>query len=209
MFKNRYFIFAGILAIIILLPLISYLSVKSGAEIRRNAQPSERLDSVGIPFPNYFFISQRGDTITTERMHGKVLVFELFSASCADDTAKERHPLFELQEDYNGKTLSLRIISLITDSVFTADQLTHYSTRYAAREEWHVVYNAALHDSTLIQSYAQYLHKKDVSNINQSCPENVLLIDKSGVIRGCYNILDETQYNDLYKDVLYLIDRKI
>lgn len=206
--KKRHFIFAGILAIIIVLPILSYLSVKSGAEVRRNVHASAMYDSIGYTFPNYYFISHRGDTITSERMHGKVIVLELFSAKCKDDPEKITHPLFELQEDYNTKTLSLRFISLITDSVYTNTDLEEYATRYAARDQWHVVNDTNTILNPVPESYNQYLQKKGVENSNLSCPENVLLIDKNGIVRGCYNIFNEQQYADLYNDILFLIDKK-
>lgn len=207
MFKKKHFVFAGILAIIIVLPLISYLLVKSGADIRKNAQPSSRLDAQGVAFPSYYFISQRGDTITTDRMQGKVVVLELFSATCKDSGYKERHPLFELQEDYNAKTLRLRIISVIMDSVNTMADLNHYAERFAAREEWHVVQDTIAGSDPVLAAYEMYLQKNDIVNANSSCPENVLLLDKNGMVRGCYDILNEQQFSDLYNDVLYLIDK--
>lgn len=207
MFKKRHFIFAGILAIIVVLPILSYLSIKSGAEVRRNVHASAIYDSIGTTFPPYYFISHRGDTITSERMRGKVIVLEMFSAKCKDDPEKATHPLFELQEDYNSKTLSLRFISLITDSDFIASDLEEYATRYAARDQWHIVYDTATTINPVIESYNQYLQKKGIENSNLSCPENVLLIDKNGIVRGCYNIFDTHEFSDLYNDILFVIDK--
>lgn len=205
MFRKRHFIFAGILAVLIVLPLISYLVVKSGAEIRKNIRPSNIYDTVGIALPAYYCISQRGDTIDSERMQGKVIVLELFSASCSHSGIL-KHPLFELQEDYNNKTLKLRFVSVITDSVYGQGDLEKYANRYAARDQWHVVYETPEAHNALVQAFNRYLEKKDVKNLNHSCPENVLLIDKRGIIRGCYDIFDKREFSDLYNDILYLID---
>ncbi|MFN3939621.1 MAG: SCO family protein [Chitinophagales bacterium] len=206
--KKKYFVFAGILIIIVVLPLISYLLVKKGYDLRVNATYSQRFDSAGTTqLPDYSFLSHRGDTISSTNMQGKVLVIELVSKNCADDSLKLRHPLFELQEDYKNKTRRLRILSVITDSVFNTAELQAYASRFAARDEWHVLGGAISTLNPVLRFYENYLQEKNIGNANLLCPENVLLIDKEGIVRGAYNIYSPQEFSDLYNDVLYLIDK--
>lgn len=208
MLKKRYFVFAGILIVIIVLPLISYLLVKKGYTLRVNATHSQRFDPESTEqLPQYYFLSHRGDTISSTTMQEKVLVIEFFSKNCINDPAKQRHPLFELQEDYKNKTLRLRILSVLTDSVYETNELQTYASRYAARDEWHVLGDTISSLNPIINFYEYYLQKKNLRNTNLLCPENVLLIDKTGIVRGAYNINSQQEFSDLYNDVLYLIDR--
>lgn len=208
MFKKRYFVFAGILIVIIVLPLISYLLVKKGYDLRVNATHTLKFDPKSTEqLPPYFFLSHRGDTINSVTMQEKVLVIEFFAKDCIEDPSKQRHPLFELQEDYKNKTLRLRILSIMTDSVFETNALQAYASRYAARDEWHVLGDTISTLNTLVSFYENYLQNKNIRNTNLLCPENVLLVDKTGIVRGAYNINSQQEFSDLYNDVLYLIDR--
>lgn len=197
------------LGLIILLPFLSWYVMKEGSELRSNntASPLYTLSSYSVPA--YQFISQRGDTISAQNMNGKVCVYELYSDDCYAERFTGRHKLFELQEDYYGKTKSLRILSInLTDATTENADLIHYSTRYAAREIWHVAGGDTAAAQQLYASFRTYLIQKNISEENFNCPEHVFLVDRKGNICGAYNLNDTKEYNALFTDILYTIDRK-
>ncbi len=206
--RRRVWVFVMLL-IIVVLPLFSVLFLKEGFKIRDEAPASARmLTDDAQPIPAYHTISHRGDTITKKRMLDKVCLIDFASYSCGTTNDARERKLFELQEDYYGKTKAFRIIThtLQPQSDLTP-QLTLMAERYAAREIWHFVSGI---DSSSISlfNFANNSFKNSPSfETDTVCPELVYLVDGDGMLRGAYNPLDENQFHDLYNDILFLVNK--
>lgn len=88
--------------------------------------------------PDYFTISHRGDTITKQKMHNKVILLDFASYSCGTTNDARERKLFEIQEDYYGKTKAFRILThTLQPTQDLTPQLKLMAERYAAREIWH------------------------------------------------------------------------
>jgi cytochrome oxidase Cu insertion factor (SCO1/SenC/PrrC family) len=188
--RGRIWVFV-MLVIIVVLPLFSVLFLKEGFKIRDEAPASSRmLNEDAVSVPAYHTISHRGDTITKKRMLGKVCLMDFASYSCGSDNDARERKLFELQEDYYGKTKAFRIIShtLQPESDLTP-QLTLMAERYAAREIWHFV-GSADKSSIALFDFANSFYKNSPSyETDTVCPELVYLVDGEGLLRGVYNPL--------------------
>jgi hypothetical protein len=183
--------------------------MKQGVELRKSNTASEYYSESSIQIPAYKLISQRGDTISAEKMKGKVCVYEFYSEDCYQGRYAGQNPLFQLQEDYYGKTLSLRIISVnLTDSSKQNTELQHYSNRYAARETWHVTGGDTSTAQNIFSACTNLLTQKNITEQNFYCPKHVFLTDRNGNICGAYLINDEKQFSALFTDILFTIDRK-
>jgi len=195
--------------LLIVLPLISYLLVRQGALIRQHAAASEYIKELpgGLP-PDQLFISQRGDTLTAERLLGKVVVVECINSTSAGKTG-ERHPLFEIQEAYEGKTLNLRFMSVWEDTGRTATtaDLAYFGSRFAVRENWHVV--SCGQPESLLSSIDEnfYNGEKKSGDSDLFFPHVVYVLNKEGHWCATYKLDDQQAYDALFNDLLYLIDR--
>jgi len=198
------------LTIILVLPLIALLLLRQGFETRRDAPHSSRLlanDLVNIPA--YNGISFRGDTITSRRMQGKVTVLHFTSASCVPVIDSLMRSLYEIQADYYGKTLSLRIITnTLEPEKDDANDMRLLSERYAGREIWHFIRAT---DSSGIRLFNWCLAESKIFNTGMetdlNCPQLVFLTDGDGKFRGAYDLRQKQQFHDLYNDILYLVNK--
>ncbi len=193
------------LTVIVALPLGSLFVLEKGFKLREEAPASDRLIQSGLqPVPDYFSISHRGDTITRSRMLGKVCIFNFVSYACGKKNDSLCHQLFEIQEDYYGKTKAFRIISpTISPATDHDHELNWMAERYSAREVWHFVHTG---DSVRTELFSWFTQKFNLES-DLSCPHFVYLVDGEGFLRGCYDPLDEKQFHDLYNDVLFLINK--
>lgn len=196
------------LGLIIVLPLISLYVMMQGADLRKNAQAGKYFHPSDISLPHYSFISQRGDTISYERMQGKICVIEFYNNNCYEERYPQTHPLFQLQEGYYQKTISLRILSVsLSDSISNDINLQHYSHRYAAREIWHVLGGNIQMADAIQKQCEQYLLLNHITTEPKTdCSSYVFVTDRSQKIIGAYDLKNPEQYDALYKDLLYIID---
>jgi len=206
--RGRVWVFVMLL-IIVVLPLFSVLFLKEGFKIRDEAPASNRmLTENAQPIPVYHTISHRGDTITKKRMLDKVCLIDFASYSCGTTNDARERKLFELQEDYYGKTKAFRIIThTLQPQTDLTPQLILMAERYAAREIWHFV-GAIDSSSIALFNFANNNFKNSPSfETDTVCPELVYLVDGDGILRGAYNPLDENQFHDLYNDILFLVNK--
>jgi cytochrome oxidase Cu insertion factor (SCO1/SenC/PrrC family) len=200
--KNLWLVVMFILLVV--LPLASYLLVKKGYSIRQNIQASQIYNPSGPKTPNFSLISHRGDTLTNSSLKDKVVIFEFIDHTSVE-AISERHPLFEIQESYKGKTLNLRIVSVWVDSTkeSSLQDLLHFANRYAVRENWNVVNGTGVDE--LMGSFTSTITNGPRDSI--LFPNIVLLMDKEGRIAGDYQPTNKEQFDALFIDVLYLIDK--
>ncbi len=207
--KSGRFWVAVMLVMIVILPVISVILLEKGFSIRKEAPASERLLLTDLQqIPDYFTVSHRGDTITKERMQNRVCVIDFASYSCGTINDARERKLFELQEDYYGKTKAFRIL---THTLHPQEDQTHQlqimAERYAAREIWHFLSDP---DSSSINLFNFCRKTLDISSSNETdsaCPQLVYLVDGEGYLRGVYDPMDEKQNQDLYNDVLFLLNK--
>ncbi len=198
------------LIIILVLPAIALLLMKKGFDTRRDAPASARLIQQNLQhIPSYTTVSFRGDTITDDRMHGKVTVLSFIRYACLPGTDSLMRKLYNIQDDYYGKTLSLRLITNTLDPVKdTEHEMQLISERHAGRETWHFVVGR---DSSGVRLFdwcaAQTEKMYKVAEPNRECPQLVYLIDSDGNFRGAYDPLKEQEFHDLYNDILFLINK--
>lgn len=203
----------GILAIIVIPALVDLFLVRQGFKVRDSTPFSDRYIQDAQAIPSYYFISQRGDTITSERMHNKVCILNFYSYACEQAIDHEERRLFTLQEDYYQKTVSFRILTITrTPQDDSTHMLNLSAQRYAAREIWHFLRNDS--DSStgagpLYRTCCSILTQSDSADINHLCFPFVFLVDRTGKLRGYYDPTQEDQYNALYQDVQYCLNQKI
>ncbi|MBK9506123.1 MAG: hypothetical protein WBP31_04570 [Chitinophagales bacterium] len=197
------------LTIIVVLPLISVIFLKEGFKIREEAPASSRMIIDNPPqIPDYFTVSHRGDTITKKRMLNKVCVMDFSTYSCGTSNDARERKLFEIQEDYYGKTKALRLIShTLNPELDQTTQIVSMAERYSAREIWHFVRTDDSSSFKFHDFSKNIFEKTGAIETDTLCPQLVYLVDGDGFLRGAYDPLIESQFHDLYNDILFLINK--
>ena len=197
------------LIIIVVLPLFSVLFLKEGFKVREEAPASDRLIQNNKPaIPNYFAVSYKGDTITKQGMLNKVCIIDFANYACGTSNDARERKLFEIQEDYYGKTKAFRVLSFtLQPEKDLNEQLQIMAERYAAREIWHFMSATDGSANKLYQFNKNIFEKKGVIETDTLCPQLVYLVDGEGFLRGAYDPLDDKQFHDLYNDVLFLVNK--
>lgn len=199
---------AVMLFMIVVLPLISVILLQKGFRVREEAPASSRLIQSELQqIPDYFTVSHRGDTITKTGMLNKVCILDFASYSCGTANDARERKLYEIQADYYGKTKAFRIL---THTLHPAEdktaQLKLMAERYAAREIWHFVSDPDSSSIKLFEWCTKTVKNNSFNETDLSCPRFVYLVDGEGNLRGVYDPLDEKQNQDLFNDVLFLLN---
>lgn len=197
------------LFIILVLPLIAYLLLEKGLHVREAAPASSSLIQQDLKtIPAYSGVSPRGDTITDTRMRGKVCVLNFTTLACMKSVDDRMRKLFEIQEDYYGKTISFRVITNTLDPQTDGlNNMRLMSERYAGREIWHFITAADSSGVKLFEWCEKNAPPQTVSETEKQCPELVYLVDGKGNLRGVYDLMQEQQFHDLYNDILFLVNQ--
>lgn len=197
------------LFIILVLPFIAYLLLQKGLHVREAAPASSRLIQQGYhTIPAYSGVSPRGDTITDSRMRGKVCVLNFTTLACMRSVDDRMRKLFEIQEDYYGKTISFRVITNTLDPQTDGlNNMRLISERYAGREIWHFITAADSSGVKLFEWCEKNAPLQSVSETESQCPGFVYLVDGKGNLRGVYDLMQDQQFHDLYNDILYLVNQ--
>ena len=206
--KGRLWV-AVMLFMIVILPLISVFLLQKGFKVREEAPASSRLIQTDLQqIPDYFTISHRGDTITKQKMHNKVILLDFASYSCGTTNDARERKLFEIQEDYYGKTKAFRILThTLQPAQDLTPQLKLMAERYAAREIWHFLSDPDSSSIKLFDFCNKNTNNITFSETDYACPRFVYLIDGAGNLRGVYDPLDVKQNQDLYNDILFLLNK--
>jgi len=206
--KGRLWV-AVMLFMIVILPLISVILLQKGFKVREEAPASGRLIQTDLQqIPDYFTISHRGDTITKQGMHNKVCILDFVSYSCGTANDARERRLYEIQADYYGKTKAFRLLThTLNPGEDRTPQLKLMAERYAAREIWHFLSDPDSSSLRLFDFCNSSTNNISFSETDSACPRFVYLVDGDGFLRGVYDPLDEKQNQDLYNDILFLLNK--
>jgi protein SCO1 len=220
------------LCIVALLPVVSYLIVKSASDnavvmprhyfpdslINKIVDGKTYTDTVWHRLDNISLINQLGDTVSLDDIKGSIIIADFFFTRCPSICPTLTKNMKELQDamkmkDYRRKIDSsyVRFISFSVDPERdTVEALKRYADKYAVNHDtwWFLtgdkkkIYDYALNELKL------GLQDGNGVDTNFIHTEKFVLIDKNRNVRGYYNGLDSASMSKLAEDLTLLMLEK-
>ena len=220
------------LCIVALLPVVSYLIVKSASDdavvmprhyfpdsvINKIVDGKTVTDTVWHRLDNISLINQLGDTVSLDDINGSIIIADFFFTRCPSICPTLTKNMKELQDamkmkDYRRKIDSsyVRFISFSVDPERdSVAALKRYADKYAVNHDtwWFLtgdkkkIYDYALNELKL------GLQDGNGVDTNFIHTEKFVLIDKNRNVRGYYNGLDSASMSKLAEDLTLLMLEK-
>jgi protein SCO1 len=217
------------LCIVALLPVVSYLIVKSASDdavimprhyfpdsvINKIVDGKTVTDTVWHRLDNISLVNQLGDTVSLDDINGSIIIADFFFTRCPSICPTLTKNMKELQDamkmkDYRRKIDSsyVRFISFSVDPERdTVEALKRYADKYAVNHDtwWFLtgqkekIYDYALNELKL------GLQDGKGIDTNFIHTEKFVLIDKNRNVRGYYNGLDSASMSKLAEDLTLLM----
>jgi protein SCO1/2 len=220
------------LCIVALLPLVSYLIVKSASDnavvmprhflpdsvISKVVDGKQVTDTVWHKVQNISLINQLGDTVSLDDIKGSIIIADYFFTRCPSICPTLTKNMKVLQDAMRMKDFRRRIdstfVRFISFSVDperdSADVLKRYADKYSVNHDtwWFLtgdkkkIYDFALNELKI------GLQDGEGVDSNFIHTQKFVLIDKERVVRGYYNGLDSASMSKLAEDLTLLMLEK-
>lgn len=160
-------------------------------------------------------INQYGDTITEKEVAQKIVVANFFFTTCPTICPKMNNKLYKVYDKLKTRNDIVFLSHSVWPEIDTVEVLYNYSTQFDIKNNnWffltgdkHQLYNLArksylvapsIYDTTFDQGgKGDFIHT-----------ENIVLVDKNKYIRGMYDGLNDEEMEQLYQDILLLLEEK-
>lgn len=217
---------------VVLLPLVSYMLVKTLSEdavnmprryfpdsvISKVVDGKSMTDTVWHSLANISLVNQLGDSVSLDDIKGSIIIANFFFTRCPSICPTLTRNMKELQDamkmkDFRKKIDSsyVRFISFSVDPERdSAEVLKRYADRYGVNHDtWWMLTGP----KKTIYDYAfneLKLGLQDGSGIDSNFihSEKFVLIDRARVVRGYYNGLDSASMSKLAEDLTLLMLEK-
>jgi protein SCO1 len=220
------------LCIVALLPIVSYLIVKTASDeavvmprhyfpdsvINKVVDGKTVTDTVWHRLDNISLVNQLGDTVSLDDISGSIIIADFFFTRCPSICPTLTKNMKELQDAMKMKDSRRRIDSSYVRFIsFTVDPerdtpevLKRYADRYAVNHDtwWFLtgdkqkIYNYALNELKL------GLQDGNGVDTNFIHTDKFVLIDKYRNVRGYYDGLDSAAMSKLAEDLTLLMLEK-
>lgn len=220
------------LCIVALLPVVSYLIVKTASDdavimpghyfadsvINKVVDGKTTSDTIWHRLDNIALINQLGDTVSLDDINGSIIIADFFFTRCPSICPTLTKNMKELQDAMKMKDSRRRIdssyVRFISFSVDperdTPEVLKRYADRFGVNHDtwWFLtgdkqkIYDYALHELKL--------GLQDGSGVDSNFihTSKFVLIDKYRNVRGYYDGLDSTSMSKLAEDLTLLMLEK-
>lgn len=217
---------------VVLLPLVSYMLVKTMSEdavnmpkryfpdsvISKVVNGKSTTDTVWHSLANISLVNQLGDSVSLDDIKGSIIIANFFFTRCPSICPTLTRNMKELQDamkmkDFRKKIDSsyVRFISFSVDPERdSAEVLKRYADKYGVNHDtWWMLTGP----KKIIYDYAfneLKLGLQDGSGIDSNFihSEKFVLIDRARVVRGYYNGLDSASMSKLAEDLTLLMLEK-
>jgi protein SCO1/2 len=153
------------------------------------------------------FTNQEGAVITNDSLKGKIYVANFFFTSCPNICPKMVNNLLPLQEAFADNN-QIRLVSFsVMPSVDTVEKLKEYGENHKINsKKWYLLTGDkdAIYELGRKSFFAEKTLGLQKNNDEFLHTESMLLIDKSGRIRGIYNATQATDIERVTDDIKVL-----
>lgn len=161
--------------------------------------------------PSYNFVDQNGKTVSSCDLTGHIYVADFFFTRCPGVCLILSDKMQKLQDIYKGKN-DVKLISFSVDPAEDkVDALKDYANRYNVDDaQWH-----------FLTGQPDSIYKIEVKGFKQDVLQNIngaeqynhsymmVLVDKEGRVRKCYDGTNSTTLNAITNDINLLEKEKL
>lgn len=155
--------------------------------------------------------NQYGESITLEKVKGKVFVAEYFFTTCGTICPKMTEQMTRVQEQFRGND-EVKILSFTVNPDYdTAQVLLEYAQKYGVeKEQWHFLTGSKEELYRLARKSFFVLKPAEAMNLGDAGTDfihtnNFVLVDQQLRIRGYYDGTSISEVNELMEDIELLL----
>lgn len=154
--------------------------------------------------PEFKFTNYNGSSLTAEDLEGKVYIAYFFFTSCGGPCPVMNSKANVLQAEY-ADAADFRIVGFSVDPERdNLKRLTRYAERYnAVPGRWYMLRN----EKSVVADLASRGFMMGDASVPAMHSTRFALVDKSGVIRGYYDGMDDAKVDELRAAIDFLLGR--
>jgi len=159
-------------------------------------------DTIYHTIPNWQFVNQYGDTISSKSYIGHIYIADFFFTSCPTICPKMTINMVKLQE--MTKELNVKFLSYTVDpNRDNSETLKQYQDAYGINgNNWNLITGDQYKIYELgVKGFLVPNQEDALAPGGFLHSEKMMLIDQLGRIRGYYDGTDESQMNDIVNDI--------
>jgi protein SCO1/2 len=166
---------------------------------------------MGHRIGDFTLLNQYGESITLERVKGKVFVAEYFFTTCGTICPKMTDQMTRVQERFRGNE-DVKILSFTVNPDYdTVQVLFEYAQKYGAeKNQWHFLTGSKEELYGLARKSFFVLKPAEAMNLGDAGSDfihtnNFVLVDQQLRIRGYYDGTSISEVNELMEDIELLL----
>lgn len=188
------------------LPIIQPKDVK-----KEMVDPELLQIGMGHRIGDFTLLNQYGESITLEKVKGKVFVAEYFFTTCGTICPKMTEQMTRVQEQFRGNE-DVKILSFTVNPDYdTVQVLLEYAQKYGAeKDQWHFLTGSKEELYRLARKSFFVLKPAEAMNLGDAGSDfihtnNFVLVDQQLRIRGYYDGTSISEVNELMEDMELLL----
>jgi len=166
---------------------------------------------LGHRIGDFALLNQYGETVSLEKVKGKVFVAEYFFTTCGTICPKMTEQMTRVQERFRGND-EVKILSFTVNPDYdTVNVLYDYAQKYGAeKDQWHFLTGSKKDLYGLARKSFFVLKPAEAINLGDAGSDfihtnNFVLVDQQLRIRGYYDGTSITEVNELMEDIELLL----
>lgn len=188
------------------LPIIQPKDVK-----KEMVDPELLQIGMGHRIGDFTLLNQYGESMTLEKVKGKVFVAEYFFTTCGTICPKMTEQMTRVQEQFRGND-DVKILSFTVNPDYdTVQVLLEYAQKYGAeKDQWHFLTGSKEELYRLARKSFFVLKPAEAINLGDAGSDfihtnNFVLVDQQLRIRGYYDGTSISEVNELMEDIELLL----
>ena len=166
-------------------------------------------DTIYHVIPNFAFINQNNQSVTSEDFKDTVYIADFFFTTCPGICPIMTKQLVRVQEEILKNNLPVKILSHTVDpETDSTEVLLNYAKEMGADLNiWTFVTGEKQNLYKLAESYLVVANEDPETEIHFVHSDKLVLIDTQNRIRGMYSGIDSLEVNQLIKDLKTLLHK--
>lgn len=186
----------------VLLLLVGVYAVYSGIRLLKMQEPPDPKRTLNIrparPLADFQFVERSGKPVGLADLEGEIFVVNFFFANCPASCLRLNQTVAALQQEF--KDTDVRFVSITVEpTTDTPEKLQTYAKQFGADPVKWWFLNAPLAD---VQDLGDALK---VSVRGNAHTNELIVIDRAGIVRGAYDFENPLKMANLKKDLRQLL----